>query len=118
MGMRRVALCTDSVAVSSIGASLEHLTGVEVLRIDLRSKDAARRLDHLCPDVAIIDLCALRPESIALLRRFPDLLLIGVDLARDELVVLSGTPACPLTMGNLVQVIETGCVIGGRKKLE
>ncbi|MBZ5723287.1 MAG: hypothetical protein LAO03_23370 [Acidobacteriia bacterium] len=106
--MRRVALCTNSVVVSSIGASLEGRAGLEVVRIDPRSPDAVRRLEDLWPDVAIVDLTTAQSEPISLLRKYPGLLLIGVDLNSNELVVLSGERARPLTMDNLVRVIEAG----------
>ncbi len=106
--MRRVALCTNSVVVSSIGASLEGRPGVEVLHIDPRSPDAVRRLRELWPDVAIVDLSTAQSEPISLLRRYPGLVLIGVDLNSNELVVLSSEPASPLTMENLMRLIEAG----------
>ncbi len=105
--MRRVALCTNSVVVSSIGASLEGRPGVQVLHIDPRSPDAVRRLRDLWPDIAIVDLTMEESEPISLLRKYPGLLLIGVDLNSDELVVLSSEPASPLTMDNLMRLIET-----------
>lgn len=105
--MRRVALCTNSVVVSSIGASLEGRPGVEVLHIDPRSPDAVRRLRDLWPDIAIVDLTMEQSEPISLLRRYPGFLLIGVDLNSDQLVVLSSEPARPLTMDNLMRLIET-----------
>ncbi len=112
--MRTVALCTNSVLVDGIGASLEGHPGVEVVRIDPRLPDATRQLGDLCPDVAIVDLSVAHSEPISLLRHYPGLLLIGVDLKTDELLVLSGEPAIPLTMDNLVQVISAGGVAAGR----
>lgn len=106
--MHTVALCTNSVVVSSIGANLEGRAGVNVVRIDPRLPDATRRLSDLCPDVAIVDLSSGQSEPISLLRRFPRVLLIGVDMNSNELLLLSGAPARPLTMENLMQMIEAG----------
>lgn len=106
--MRTIALCTNSVVVSSIGATLEGRSGVAVVRIDPHLPDAVRRLRDLRPDVAIVDLSTAQSEAISLLRRYPGLLLIGVDLNSDELLVLSSKPVRPLTMDSLVQVIEAG----------
>ncbi len=112
--MRRVALCTNSVVVSSLGAILERRAGLEVVRIDPRSPDAVRRVGDLLPDVAIVDLTTAQSEPILLLRKYPGLLLIGVDLNSNELMVLSGEPACPLTMENFVRVIEAGPLVPER----
>lgn len=114
--MHTVALCTNSVVVASIGASLEGRAGVNVVRIDPRLPDANRRLGDLCPDVAIIDLSAGQSDPISLLRRFPEVLLIGVDLDSNELLLLSGAPARPLTIENLMQVIEAGGLAADQKK--
>lgn len=114
--MRTVALCTNSVVVSSIGASLESRAGVNVVRIDPRLPDATRRLDDFCPDVAIIDLSAGQSEPISVLRRFPKVLLIGVDMNSNELLLLSEAPARPLTIENLMQIIEAGGLAAERKE--
>lgn len=85
-------------------------SGIGSISIDPRSPDAARGLGNLRPDVAIVDLTTAQSEPISLLRKYPELLLIGVDLNSDELVVLSGEPARPLTMDNLVHVIEAAAL--------
>ncbi len=113
--MRRVALCANSVLVSSLGAILERRAGVEVVRIDPRSPDAVGRVGDLLPDVAIVDLTTAQSEPISLLRQYPGLLLIGVDLNRNELVVLSGEPARPLTMDNFIHLIEAGSLASERR---
>ena len=107
--MRTVALFTNSLVVSSIGASLEGRAGLQVVRIDPASPGAVRRLSSSCPDVAIVDLYTAQSErAIALLRKYPGLLLIGVDPSSNELLVLSGQPAQVLTTDDLVQLIEAG----------
>lgn len=104
--MRTVALCTNSVVVSSIGASLAKIAGVKVVHIDARSHDAASQLCEFRPDVAIVDLTAAQSETLSLLRLCPGLILIGVDRNGDDLLVLSGKPICPPTLDNLVEVME------------
>ena len=107
--MRTVALCTNSLVVSSIGASLEGRAGLQVVRIDPALPDAIRRLGNLRPDVAILDLSAAQSTlSISLLRQYPGLLLIGIDPSSNELLVLSGHTAHVLTTDDLVQLIEAG----------
>ncbi len=113
--MRTVALCTNSLVVSSIGASLQGRAGLKVVRIDPALPDAIRRLGKLRPDVAILDLSAAQSElSISLLRRYPGLLLIGVDPRSNGLLVLSGLPARVLTTDDLVELIEAGSLAAKR----
>ena len=107
--MRTVALCTNSLVVSSIGASLEGRAGLKVVRIDPASPDAIRRLGKLRPDVAIVDLSAAQSKlSISLLRQYPGLVLIGIDPSSNELLVLSGHTAGVLTTDDLVLLIKSG----------
>ncbi len=106
--MRTVALCTNSLMVSSVGASLEGRADLRLVRIDPDLPDAAWQLQNLSPDVAILDLCTAQSErAISLLSRRHDILLIGVHPASDELLVLSGYAAEVVTPDDLVELIET-----------
>ena len=106
--IRTVALYGNSLAVSSVGASLQGCAGLKVLRLDAALPDAAQQLSALQPDILIFDLAATRPnDAIGLWKARPALLLIGVDLAMGEARVLSGQPARALTTDDLLHVIES-----------
>jgi hypothetical protein len=99
---------------SGIEANLRGCAGLEVLQLDAEAFDPAQgmcgiRPDAVVPDAVIVDLSAAQPKSIAvLLRKYPGLLLIGVDPASDELLVLSSHPARALSTGALLEIIEKG----------
>jgi hypothetical protein len=80
---------------------------MRVVRVDAGAPDSARRLDELRPNVAIVDSTIIL-EQISALRQCPGLVLIGVDVKTNELLVLSGEPSRPLTLENLVQLINAG----------
>ncbi len=98
--MRTVALYGNSLALASIAASLQARAGLQVV--------PAERLGALQPDALVFDLTAGPPEpAIARWKAQPRLLLVGVDLAGNRMLVLSGQPARVLTAEELVHVIET-----------
>jgi hypothetical protein len=107
--MRTVALFTNSLVVSSIGASLEGRAGLQVVRVDPALPGAMRRLSRLRPDIAIVDLSTAQSDlSISLVRQNPGLMVIGVGPSSKELLVLSGHTTGVLTTDDLVQLIEQG----------
>jgi hypothetical protein len=111
--IRTVVLYGNSLAVSSIGASLQGRAGLQVLPLDAALPDAAGQLSALQPDILIFDLAATLPnDALRLYKARPALLLIGVDLATRSAVVLSGQPARALTTDDLVQVIESHSRMG------
>ncbi len=106
--IRTVVLYGKSLAVSSIGASLQGRAGLQVLPLDTALPDMAQQLSALQPDILIFDLATTLPnDAIRLWEALPALLLIGVDLAKGTALVLSGQPARALTTDDLVQVIES-----------
>ena len=105
--MQTVVLFGNSLVVSSIGASLQGCPGLQVMAVDVPMHSAAQRLAALRPDVVLFDLAAAQPDfAITLWKAQPDLLLIGVDLARNQALVLSGQPTRALTTEDLLQVIQ------------
>ncbi|MEW5831206.1 MAG: hypothetical protein AB1846_20120 [Chloroflexota bacterium] len=104
---RTVILYGNSLAVSSIGAILRARPGLRLLPLDAALPGAAEQLEALRPDVILFDLAAVPPEfPVSLLREQPELLLIGLDAARDKLLLFSSRPARSLTNDQLVQEIE------------
>ncbi len=104
---RRVAVYGNSLNMAGIVASLKADTTLEVLCVNLDSPDARQSLDE--DDLAAIVFDLSDPPlrlGFTLMRDRLDLLLIGVDPSRDEMLVLSSRPEQALSMADLVSVIH------------
>ncbi len=90
-----------------IGASLQDCAGLQVLAVDAEVHDAAHRLGVPRPDVVLFDLgAAQRDFAMTLCKARPDLLLIGVDLATNQALVVSGHRTRAYTTEDLLQGIQ------------
>jgi hypothetical protein len=105
--LRRVAVYGNSLNMAGIVASLKVDTTLEVQCVNLDSPNARQSLDENDLAAIVFDLSdpPLRLD-VTLLRDRPGLVLIGVDLSRDEMLVLSSQPAQALSMADLVSVIH------------
>jgi hypothetical protein len=107
--IRRVVLYGSDLVVSTVGANLQERVGFQILQIDPLLPDALQRLDTVRPDVVLFDLAGTQPDfTVAVLRKHPGLLLIGVDLKTDKMLVMSGEESRLMTTDDLVHTIETG----------
>jgi hypothetical protein len=105
---RRVILYGKSVILGSVGAGLQDVAGLEIVALDT-PLPTTQGLAELSPDVIIFDLAAAHPEAgLLLLRERPGLLLVGVDPASDELLVLSGRQERAVAVADLLRVIHRG----------
>lgn len=104
--MLKVVLYGNSLALSGVGASLEGHPGLELVRVEARDA-SAETLHELQPDVVVFDLATAQPDVVALWRRDPPILPIGVDLLKQQAVVFSGKSSRALTTDDLVRVIES-----------
>lgn len=104
--MSTVVLYGNSLALSSIGASLAGLEGMHTVPIDATLPDAASRPHDLGADVVVFDAATIHPDALALWQTDPDLLLVGVDLASDMALVLSGACTRVWTTNDLVAIIQ------------
>lgn len=105
-----VLLYGNSLAISSIGASLQAYAGLNILTLDAALPDAAQEMNALRPDVILFDLAAAQPDfALALWQAQPHLLMIGVDLTSGKALVLSSQPARALTTQDLLQAIDDHC---------
>jgi hypothetical protein len=105
--MRTVAIYGNSLALSSVRASLEQRAGLRVLGFDPTQPGASERLSVAHPDVIVFDLASRQSDSaVALWKAQPHVVLIGLDVAADHVLVLSGQSSQVLTADDLVQVIE------------
>ena len=104
--MPKVVLYGNSLALSGVGASLEAHPGLHVVRVDAtgESDEALRELE---PDVVVFDLATAQPDVVALWRRDPPVLPIGVDLLNQQVVVFSGKSSRALTTDDLLRLIES-----------
>ena len=106
---KKVVLYGSDLVVSTVGATLQGRVGFEIVQIDPTLPGALQALEAARPDVILFDLAGAQPDfSIAVLRKNPGLLLIGVDLKTDKVLVMSGKESRLLTTDDLVRTIETG----------
>jgi len=108
---KTVVLFGSSLAVSSIGASLQGCAGLRVLTVNSAAaaavQDTTQRLTALRPDVVLFDLATAPSDfAIALWKAQPGTLLIGIDLLTSQALVLSGQPARAHTTEDLLEVIQ------------
>lgn len=101
----------NSLAVSSIAASLACKANIILRRVDASVPDLTQQVESLAPDVLIFDLAMAPPaNAIGLLREHPRLLLIGVDTLTARMLVLSGRRSQAVTIDDLTRVIESHCM--------
>jgi hypothetical protein len=101
-----VVLYGNSLALSGIGASLEAHAGLRLVRVNA-ADESAEALRELGPDVVVFDLATAQPDVVALWRRDPRVLPIGVDLLKHQVVVFSGKSSRALTTDDLLRIIES-----------
>ncbi len=103
---QRVLLFGNSVVLGSIGASLSHHPGFEILPLAVPPQDV-KALRSLRPDVILYDVEASRPEAaVSLLETCPDLLLIGVSPDSNRIMLWSGRQLRQVSTQDLVSVIS------------
>jgi len=104
---KRVAVYGNSLNMAGIVASLKMDPTLDVLCVNLDSTDARQSLDENDLGAIVFDLCDPPVYLyITLLRDRPGVLLIGVDLSREEMLVLSSQPAKALSMADLLSIIH------------
>ncbi len=93
--------------MSSISAGLQDRAEYQLVHIDATLPGAEQQLGILDPDAVIFDLASTEAVRVAaLLLSYPRLLWIGVDLAANEALLLSGHFSCVRTGDDLVRLIE------------
>jgi len=104
---QKVLLYGGSLFIECLQASLEPVSELELERVEARLDLLRKRLDEDLPSVLILELGAAPGDfGLALLKEFPHLTLIGVDLESDNLMVLSIQQEAPLAVADLVRVIR------------
>ncbi len=112
---RTLVLYGASLSVAAIGAGLAGKPGWHVIPMEPVSPAATERLLRLRPDVVLFDLAAAQPDTvISLLTKLPGLLLVGVDLAHQQALVLFGEQPKLCTTDDFVRLIDAQSVGGSR----
>ncbi|HNS51554.1 MAG TPA: hypothetical protein PKO09_10280 [Anaerolineae bacterium] len=111
---RRVILYGKSLILGSVGASLRGRPDLEVVPLAPPLPEA-RELEALAPAAILFDLEAAQPDAaLRLLKGHPRLLLIGIDPAGDEILILSGRQERAAAVADLLSVIQgAGAPTGG-----
>ncbi len=106
---RTVVLYGSNLIMSSIGASLQQKPEFKVLKVEDLLPETLEKLKAGPPDAILFDLGAAQPHfAIPLLREHPSITLIGVDLAVNKMLVLSGQQSRLLLVDDLLKVITGG----------
>jgi hypothetical protein len=104
---KRVAVHGNSIPMAGIAASLKEDPGLEVFCISPDAPNTRQRLEEENLSAIVFDLSDPPLQvDITLFHDRPELVLIGIDLSKDELLVLSGQSAKALSMADLVSVIH------------
>jgi CheY-like chemotaxis protein len=104
--MLSIAIYGNSVALSSLGASLRENHDLVVAVVDTALPGAVERVTALNPDAVIFDLPSTKSEILDLWKHHPNLLLIGVDVPNQRARVLSAEASYVATPDDLVRIIE------------
>ncbi len=103
---RKVILYGDSLILEGIRANLSGGSNLEIVSL-APPLPKAQELGALAPDVIIFDLEASRLDALlSLLQIRPQLLLVGVDLATNQILLWSSEHSRRLTMHDLVGAIH------------
>lgn len=107
-GTRKVGIYGSQLVMSAIGACLQEKPEFDVQRIKGLLPNIIDQSDAAPPDVILFDLATTQPDfAIPLIHTHPGILLIGVNLANNKMLVLSGKKSCLITAEDLVQAIQT-----------
>lgn len=101
----KVVLYGDTLLLAALHASLAGYSGLDVVAVENPLADE-REVCTLAPDVVIVDIAAAQPASLYLLgAMLSNLLLVGVDAARERVLVWSGRQLSASSTRELVNLI-------------
>jgi len=102
---RKVTLYGRSMVLSTIGACLQKNPAFQVEQIE---GDLSEIFDKPpLPDVVLFEIETAQSHFVlTLMHDYPAIIFIGIDLRRNQMVVLSGESSRLLTIEDLVTVIE------------
>jgi hypothetical protein len=102
---RRVVLYGDTLILDGIRASLENCPGLEVLILDGSLDEPFEELRRLRPAAIIFDMGSVSTDFPLAILQQPNLLLIGIDPATDQMLLWSGEHSHALSMQDLVRAV-------------
>jgi len=103
----QVVVYGSSLNMATVTASLKTDQDLEVICIDPRAPAARQYLRELNPAVIAFDLNdPSQTMDVILLRKRPEVLLIGVNPTTDEILVLSSRPQQARSASDLIEVIQ------------
>jgi len=103
----RLVLYGDSVFLAGIKAELRQIPALELVTVEPGSAALADQIRSWNPCALLFDLAAAQSDfAITLLRENPNLLVIGVDPASADLLLLAGRSAQALSVAELFEVIQ------------
>lgn len=115
---RVLALCGESLLIEGLEASLQDREGVEVVLLKTSQPDVEQALDRLNPDIIIFDLTPSQLSCIfTFLRTRTDVVLIGLDINRDQALFLSAEWRMPPTVADLMQMVDARIQLKNGKRL-
>jgi len=104
---RRVLLCGMSLFFSGLQATLEATPGVDFQIVAPDPKCIWEAIIEWQPEVLILESALLQSEfSLTLMKDFPQLKLVGVDLEDNHLLVFSSRFSGKPTTSDLLQIIK------------
>lgn len=104
--MKRVLLYGNSLLISGLQASLGVVPGLELQQIEPHPECIYERIKTWQPDVLILETGRLENSfSLALLKAFPKIKLISLDIEEERFLVLSGSTSRKPTTEDLLKVI-------------
>ncbi len=107
MGKKNIVLYGNSLVIEGLAVSLTSYPGLTLHQVNGRGWHWMEQLTALHPDVVIFDLAAGPPDhAFLLLWEQPQVLLIGVDLARHEMFQWAGQCARAQTTQDVIRAIQ------------
>lgn len=105
--MRRVLLCGKTLLFSGLQATLDGTPGVDFLTVDPLPEHIREAILEWQPEILILESALLQTDfSLSLMKDFPQLKLVGVNLEENHLLVFSSQFSSKPTISDLLQVIE------------
>jgi hypothetical protein len=104
---RTVALCGDNLVMSTLAATLRQKSRLHLRQMDVSMLDIPDGPDAVTADAIVFDLTTASSDfAVHCLRKYPGILLIGVDLGDNRMLVFSGRQSRLLTVDDLARVLE------------
>jgi hypothetical protein len=103
----KIVLCGNSLMIAGAAASLCGAPDLQVIRIDSIIRKAAEQLALLGAAVFVFDIAEADSGFVMrFLTEYPSIRLVGLDAARNVVIVFSSERFVELTVGDLAQIIR------------